>query len=117
MITREESWKLLSRNLKTPHLVKHALATEACMRALATTMGEDENLWGITGLVHDMDLDIVEADPERHGREAAGILRNAGFPDEVVAAVLAHAGHRPPETRLDIALSIPRRVSSWRRHW
>jgi putative nucleotidyltransferase with HDIG domain len=104
MISREESWKLVTDHLKTGHLLKHVLATEACMKALAEKLGEDETLWGVTGLVHDMDLDDVEADPVRHGKFAAELLQKAGFPDELVGAVLAHAGHRVPETKLDMAL-------------
>jgi len=104
MISREESWKLVTDHLKTEHLLKHVLATEACMKALAGKLGGDETLWALTGLVHDMDLDVVEADPARHGKFTADVLRGKGFPDELVNAVLAHAGHRAPETKLDIAL-------------
>lgn len=104
MKNREECWKIVTEHLKTEHLLKHVLATEACMRALAAKLGEDENIWGITGLVHDMDIDIVQADPQKHGRVAAEMLGQMEFPDEVINAVLCHAGHREPQTLLDKAL-------------
>jgi len=104
MKDRNECWNLVNMHLKTPYLVKHVLATEACMQSLAERLGEDKNIWGITGLVHDMDLDIVEADPARHGKVGAEILQKEGFDQAIVNAVLAHAGHKDPETKLEIAL-------------
>lgn len=103
-MTREDAWKLVTQHLKTDHLLKHVLATEACMKSIARKLGEDEALWGLAGLVHDLDLDIVNADPQRHGRVTAEMLKDLGFPDEIIHAVLAHAGHRPPETRMEKAI-------------
>jgi len=90
--------------MSTEHLLSHMIATEACMRALASHLDEDEELWGLTGLVHDIDLDEVQGDPVRHGIVGAGWLEEAGYPADLVAAVRCHAGHGEPETALDRAL-------------
>ena len=104
MMEREKVWQLVTAHLQTDYLLKHLIATEACMKALAKKFGEDEVLWGTAGLIHDLDLDLVKADPERHGREGARILRDEGYPDEIINAVLAHAAHKQPETRLEKAI-------------
>jgi len=104
MINREEAWKLITDHMKTDHLLKHMLATEACMKALAARLGEDENAWAAAGLVHDLDLDEVQGDPDRHGKVTAEILRGSGYPDEIINAVLAHAGHKDAETKLEKTL-------------
>jgi putative nucleotidyltransferase with HDIG domain len=104
MHTRDEAWAYVTSRLSTEHLRSHLLATEACMRALATRLGEDGDLWALTGLVHDVDLDEVGGDPARHGIVGAGWLAEAGYPPELVAAVRAHAGHAQPVTLLDRAL-------------
>ena len=68
------------------------LAVEAVMRELAKNFGEDEDLWGLSGLVHDIDMEIVDYrnNPEDHGRKGAEILKEKDFPEEVINAVLAH---------------------------
>ncbi len=104
MMTREQAWALVTSKLETQHLRSHMLATEACMRALARRLGEDEDLWGITGLVHDLDLDVVGNDIERHGKVGAEWLLLAGFPEDVASAVRVHAGHGEPSTRLEKGL-------------
>jgi predicted hydrolase (HD superfamily) len=104
MKTRDESWALLTEHLKTDYLLKHLLAAEVCMKALAARLGGDEATWAAAGLMHDLDLDIVQADPARHGLVTAEILTSNGYGDEIVHAVLAHAGHKPPETTLEKAL-------------
>jgi putative nucleotidyltransferase with HDIG domain len=88
------------------NLRRHMLATEAIMRALAGRLGEDADVWGLVGLVHDMDSEETEGDAARHGTLAAEALRSFGLPDEAVHAVAAHN----PETgvvaseRIDVAL-------------
>jgi putative nucleotidyltransferase with HDIG domain len=103
-MNREDAWKLVTEHLKTDHLLKHVLATEACMKSVARRLGEDESVWGLAGLVHDLDLDMVNADPDRHGKVTAGILEENGYSEEIIHAVLAHAGHRPPESRMEKAI-------------
>jgi predicted hydrolase (HD superfamily) len=76
------------------------------MRALAARFGEDGELWGVTGLVHDLDLDECEGDPESHALVGARILEQHGAPDVMVQAVLGHNDKAPRETRLAKALWV-----------
>jgi putative nucleotidyltransferase with HDIG domain len=102
---REAAWALLTQWTEKDHLLKHALAVEAAMRAYARRFGEDEELWGITGLVHDMDY---ERHPNREEHPYVGVkaLEEAGYPEEVRRAVLGHAPYTgvPRESRLAKAL-------------
>jgi putative nucleotidyltransferase with HDIG domain len=88
------------------NLRRHMLATEAIMRALAERLGEDPDVWGLTGLGHDLDAEETEGDFTRHGAVAAETLRALGLPDAAVHAVVAHN----PDTgvtageRIDVAL-------------
>ena len=105
--SRDEALGFLRTHLKTTNLVRHCIATEAIMRSLAARFGEDEDLWGITGLFHDLDLDIVGGDMNLHGKTAVDILRKEGYPEEGLAAILAHNGDVlgvKVETRFDKAL-------------
>jgi putative nucleotidyltransferase with HDIG domain len=104
MDTRDDAWEFVTSRLSTEHLRSHLLASEACMRALAARLGEDEDLWALTGLVHDVDLDEVDGDPGRHGIVGAGWLEERGYPAELVRAVRVHAGHAEPESTLDRGL-------------
>ncbi len=88
MATREEALALLREYNANESLVKHALAVEATMRAMASARGEDPEFWGAVGLVHDLDY---ERFPEKHPHEGARILRERGWPEEAVHAVLSHA--------------------------
>jgi uncharacterized protein len=104
---RDEALPFLKEHLKTENLVRHCIATEAILRALAQRLGHDEELWGITGLFHDMDLDLVDNDMNQHGRKTAQILEEKGFPEEGRQAILAHNGDVldiPLVTPLDVAL-------------
>jgi len=87
--TRDEAWELLTEHTKNESLIKHALAVEAAMRAYAAHYGEDTELWGVTGLIHDFDY---EEHPtlDEHPMVGAGILKDLGWPEEVVRAVLSH---------------------------
>lgn len=87
---REEALELLHANLASDSLRKHCYATEAVMRRLARELGEDEELWGLTGLLHDLDLEITDNDMRRHGEVAARILEERGAPPEMVEAVRMH---------------------------
>ena len=106
MITRSEAIELLQKNGVTPSLMKHALASEAVLGALARHFGEDEKLWAMTGLLHDLDFPSTEAQPDRHGLDAAEMLVNQ-LPEEALAAIKAHNGEHNgslPGSRLDYAL-------------
>jgi putative nucleotidyltransferase with HDIG domain len=85
--TREEALALLREYTKNENLVKHALAVEAVMRHFARRHGEDENVWGIVGLVHDLDY---ERFPSEHCTASQRILREKGWPEEYVRAVASH---------------------------
>ncbi len=89
--TRERAWQLLNEYTENPNLVKHMLAVEAAMRAYARRFGEDEEKWAVVGLLHDFDY---ERFPENHPLEGERILRQQGWPEEVIRAVLSHAAER-----------------------
>ncbi len=85
--TREEAWNLLVEYVPSDNLQRHALAVEAVMRYMARKRGEDEERWGLIGLVHDIDY---ERHPEEHCRKAPEILRQHGWPEEDIRAVVSH---------------------------
>ena len=89
--TTREAWlSLLESHVKTDALIKHCLATEAIMRALARRLGEDEEAWGTAGLLHDLDFEETKNDPQEHGLKTAGILASAGIGPEVIECIKAH---------------------------
>jgi len=87
MPTREEALALLKEFNRSEGLVKHALAVEAAMRHSARKRGQDADLWGLVGLVHDLDY---ERFPEEHCKKTAEILRERGWPEEVIRAAVSH---------------------------
>ncbi len=87
---RESAWKLLCEHTQSENLRRHALAVEACMRAYARKFGEDEELWGIVGLIHDFDWEIHPTIPD-HPCRGSEILKERGYPEEVRRAILGHA--------------------------
>lgn len=103
---REEAWQLVQEQVSNVNLRKHMRATEAIMRALARRLGEDEELWGLTGLLHDVDYDQTKDDPQRHSLVGAEMLAERGADPRLVQAVRAHneAHGTPRETCLDKAL-------------
>lgn len=101
---RETAWKLINSSVKNQNLIKHMLATEACLRALARRLGQDEEKWGLAGLVHDLDYELTKDDPASHGLVAAQTLANHNVDPEVVQAVKAHTGAVEPVSLLDKAI-------------
>lgn len=101
---RREAWELVQSMVKNQNLRKHVLATEACLVGLARRLGEDEEKWGLAGLLHDVDYDQTKDDTARHGIAGAEILTQRGLAGDVIHAVLAHVGNVPAESRLDRAL-------------
>lgn len=87
---RGRALEMLHANLKADYLRKHCYATEAVMRRLARERGEDEELWGLTGLLHDLDLEICGDDMSVHADLGARMLEEAGAPAEMVEAVRMH---------------------------
>jgi putative nucleotidyltransferase with HDIG domain len=90
--TRERAWETLTRYTKSESLLRHALAVEASTRFYARRFGEDEELWAVVALLHDFDYEIHPTLDE-HPQNGAPILRDEGYPEEVVEAVLSHAEH------------------------
>jgi len=91
-ISRDRAWDTLTRHTKSEALLRHALAVEAAVRAYARRFGEDEELWGVTALLHDFDWEMHPT-LEQHPQDGAPILRDEGYPEEVVEGVLSHAEH------------------------
>ena len=106
MLTRMEALEMLNRNISNKNLLKHMYAVEIVMRALARHYGEDEDLWGLAGLLHDIDYDVTKDDFPQHGIIGARILEEAGFPAELVYAVKSHNWHHglPRISMMDKAL-------------
>jgi len=103
--TREEAYQLLTEYNKSDSLIKHALAVEGVMRYFARKRGEDEEKWGIIGLVHDLDY---EQFPEEHCHKSEEILKEKGWPEEYIRAVVSHGwglcSDVEPQTELEKVL-------------
>ncbi len=105
-MNREEAFSLVSQRIGGTHLMSHSLAAEACMRALAHRLEQDRDLWGLAGLVHDLDLDECGDDMERHALVAAAVLREHGAPEPVIHAVLCHNDKANRSSLMDHALWV-----------
>lgn len=103
---REKAWELVKAHLKSDNLQKHSLAVEAVMRALAERLGEDAEIWGLAGLLHDIDYEETSEDFEKHGLKSLEILAGQDVADNILHAISAHnpATGIPKETLLDKAL-------------
>jgi len=103
--TREQAFELLKEFNQTDSLIKHALTVEAVMRHFARKRGEDEEKWGVIGLVHDLDY---EKFPDQHCRKTEEILRQRQWPEEYIRAVVSHGwgicSEVPPESELEKVL-------------
>jgi putative nucleotidyltransferase with HDIG domain len=99
MPTREDAWNLVCEYTQSESLRKHMLAVEACVRAYARKFGADEELWGVTALLHDFDYERwpnAEHSPDReHPAEGSKILRERGYSEEIIRAILSHADYCP----------------------
>ncbi|MGZ4812194.1 MAG: HDIG domain-containing metalloprotein [Terriglobales bacterium] len=105
MSDRESAWCLLTEFTQSENLRKHALAVEACMRAYARKYGEDEEKWGVVGLIHDFDYDRWPS-LENHPYRGNEILTERGWPEEIKKAVMSHAEYTgvPRESQMEKAL-------------
>jgi putative nucleotidyltransferase with HDIG domain len=103
--TREQAWGTLTKYTKSESLLRHALAVEASTAAYARKFGEDEELWRVAALLHDFDYELHPT-LDKHPQDGAPILREEGYPEEVVETVLSHAEHLglPRDTQLKKAL-------------
>lgn len=91
-MNRSEAWDLLCEYTKNENLRKHALAVEACMRSYAKKCGEDEEGWGVVGLIHDFDYEVYPNAPD-HPLKGSEILREKGLSEEIRRAILGHADY------------------------
>jgi putative nucleotidyltransferase with HDIG domain len=100
-VTRDRAWETLTRYTKSEALLRHALAVEASVGSYAQSYGEDEELWRATALLHDFDYEIHPT-LDQHPQDGAAILREDGWPEDVIEAVLSHAEHlaMPRDTQL-----------------
>jgi putative nucleotidyltransferase with HDIG domain len=91
-VTRDRAWDTLTRYTKSDALLRHALAVEAAVRAYARKLGGDEDFWAATALLHDFDYEIHPT-LDKHPQDGAAILREEGYPEELIESVLSHAEH------------------------
>jgi len=106
MLTRDEALDLVKKHVSKRNVVYHMLAVEAIMRSTAKHFGEDEELWGLVGLLHDVDYEKTEAMPEKHGLLTEEILKGL-IPDELTKAIKTHNFRHTgliPETKMEKAL-------------
>lgn len=104
-LSREEAWELLTEYTKTPALRKHALAVETVMRHFAKLDGEEEEVWGVVGLLHDLDY---EKFPEEHCKKSAELMRERGINEFYIHAVSSHGygicSDAEPENKMEKVL-------------
>lgn len=107
-LTRNEALGVLRAHIRNEKTIIHSLASEAVLRALARHLGEDEELWGLTGLLHDIDVEVTGADPKVHALKAAELLAEFDPDPEMIGAIELHndeAAAKPRSTRFHHALA------------
>jgi len=106
-ISREEAARMMEAYLQGEGLRKHCYATEAVMRAMAERLGHDPELWGIIGLLHDLDYEETKDQPSRHGLRTEEIIKSKGVSNEVIDAIKAHnAEALGIERKTDVEIAI-----------
>lgn len=106
--SRDAALALLQQHIANPNLVKHCLASEAVMRALAPRFNADADLWGMAGLLHDIDVEVTNNDLNVHGLKATELLRPFGLDEECITAIRRHneqACREPRSTPFEHALA------------
>jgi len=98
MKTREYYIELLNKHISNPKMIAHCVASEAVLRALAAKFGENTDLWGIAGLLHDIDVELIDGDSKRHALVGADMLTNE-LPPEAVDAIRMHNEHATGKQR------------------
>lgn len=106
MISRQKALTLLNTHIKNKNLIRHGLAAEAAMKALAKYFGENEEKWGMVGLLHDGDWEKTSNDPSQHTKKMVEWLKKEGETDqEILDAILshnfAHTGENPPKNKME----------------
>ena len=113
MLDREQGFELLKKYLKNENLIKHSLAVEAILKKMANKLREDNEIWGLTGLLHDLDYDYTKEDPEKHAIISTDILEGI-VPVDILKAIKSHNYQHTtqvPETILDKSLIAADAVS------
>ena len=107
-MTREQALQLVKEKIQNQNLVKHSLAVEAIMKAMAKHLNQDEEEWALTGLLHDIDYEETKDNPEEHSKKGAEILKELGMSEEICYAVKVHneAHGFPRNSLLDKALYV-----------
>lgn len=103
-LSREQAYRLVVEKIGVNNLLKHILSVEAGMRAIARHRGEDQDYWGLTGLLHDLDYNETKDDEHYHTYLTAEWLTPYNLPEEMLYAIHAHPGHVPCKSPLDWAL-------------
>jgi len=113
-ITRDQALELLATYVKSDNLRKHCIATEAIMRSLAKELGQNQDLWGLAGLLHDLDYELTKDSPHEHGKKTAELLATFDLPEEFIHAIMRHnaeALNLSRETTLDLALTAAETIT------
>jgi putative nucleotidyltransferase with HDIG domain len=113
-MSRDEALRLLRAHVQNDRMIKHCLASEAVLRALAARLGQDVERWSLAGLLHDLDVEDTNAEPTRHGMEARPLLQELGLDEELIDAIERHNEHacpRPRETPLQHLLAAGETVT------
>ncbi len=108
MITRDEALNLLRQHIKNEKMIYHCLSSEAVLRALAKKLGRDEEKWALAGLLHDIDVEVTDADPKTHSLKARELLKGFDLDEDILDAISMHneiATGKPRETEFQHALA------------
>ena len=100
-MNRDTALELVKKYLKNKNLIKHSLSVEACMRSMAAKLNQDEEKWGLAGILHDLDYEITEKSPELHTTETVKILQDLDIDAEVICTIQAHAGQIPCKSKME----------------
>jgi putative nucleotidyltransferase with HDIG domain len=103
-MNREEALTLMKSHVKNKNLRKHILAVEAVMKHLARRLGEDEEKWGLVGILHDLDYEHTADDPENHALMTVDLLKEYDLPEDMTNAILAHNQKAPIQSSMDKAI-------------
>jgi putative nucleotidyltransferase with HDIG domain len=114
-MTRDEAWAVLTEHTTNPNLLKHMLAVEAVMRAYAQRFGENEETWGLVGLLHDLDYEKHPSREAGHPFKGVEVLRGRGLDEPLCRAILSHADYSgvPRVTMMEKALFAADEVSGF----
>lgn len=108
MITRDEALELIQQYIKNEKMIYHCLSSEAVLRALAKKLGRDEEKWALAGLLHDIDVEVTNADPKTHSLKARELLADYDLDEDILDAISMHnemATGKPRETEFQHALA------------